>query len=108
MTETELIDGYIEICALSDIPQREPLTIEIDGNPIAIGRVGDSFHALEDRCPHQGSSYEGGDIEDDILTCPLHGWRTNLVTGQSLDVPSIQLKTYPVRVSGGKLYLKLQ
>jgi len=98
---------FVEICAVSDIPATEPLTLEVDGIPIAIGRVGDKFYAIEDRCPHQGSSFDGGEIEDDVLTCPLHGWRTNLVTGQSLDVPSLHVKTYPVEIRDGKVFLKL-
>ncbi len=108
MNDTNLKDGFVAICPVSEIPATEPLTVEVDGRPIAVGRVGDKFYAIEDRCPHQGSSFDGGDIEDDILTCPLHGWRTNLITGQSLDVPSIHLKTFPVLVEGGQLYLKLE
>lgn len=98
---------FLEICPVGDIPATEPLTLEVDGIPIAIGRVGDRFYAIEDRCPHQGSSFDGGEIEDDILTCPLHGWRTNLVTGQSLDVPSLHVKTYPVEIRDDKIFLKL-
>lgn len=97
---------FIRICSVDEIPPGEPLTVEIDGKPVAIGRVGDKYYAIEDICPHQGASFEGGEIEDDILTCPLHGWRTNLVTGQSLEAPSIKVQTYEVKVEDGTIFVK--
>ncbi len=101
------MEGYIEICAERDVPKTEPLIVEVDGTPIAICRVGDNFFALEDVCPHQGASFEGGEIEDGILTCPLHGWRMNIATGQSLEAATLRNKTYDVKVEGGKIFLKL-
>lgn len=98
---------FTEVCALKDIPANEPLIVEIDGNPIALCRIGEMVYALEDCCPHQGASFEGGEIDDDILACPLHGWRANICTGQSLEAPSIRIKMYETKVEGGQVYVKV-
>ncbi len=100
------MNDYVKICAVEDIPLNEPLIVEVDGEPIALCRLGDKVYALEDVCPHQGASFEGGEIDEDVLTCPLHGWRTNVCTGQSLEAPSLQLKMYDTKIEDGVVYLK--
>lgn len=98
---------FTRVCELNDIPLNEPLIVEIDGQPVALCRQGERVFAIEDVCPHQGASFEGGEIEDDILTCPLHGWRANFCTGQSLEAPSLKLQTYDTKVEGGIVFVRL-
>lgn len=100
------MDDFVKVCAVEDIPENEPLAVEIDGIPVAICKVNGEFYAIEDVCPHQGASYEGGEVEGEILTCPLHGWRANVVTGKSLEAPAIEIVTYEVRVKDGFVYVK--
>ena len=58
------MNDYVKICAVEDIPLNEPLIVEVDGEPIALCRLGDKVYALEDVCPHQGASFEGGEIDE--------------------------------------------
>lgn len=99
---------FIKICALSDILPNEPLIVEINGEPVALCRIGEQVYALEDVCPHQGASFEGGEIEDEVLTCPLHGWRANICTGQSLEAPSLKIKTYDTKIEDGIVYVRFE
>lgn len=101
------MNEFIEVCALNDIPANEPLIVEIDGNPLALCKVGDKVFALDDCCPHQGASFEGGEIDDGILICPLHGWRAEVCSGQSLEAPSLKIPMYETKVEDGKVYIKL-
>jgi 3-phenylpropionate/trans-cinnamate dioxygenase ferredoxin subunit len=102
------MDDFVKVCPIEDIPDDEPLAVEIDGVPVAICKVNGKFYVIEDVCPHQGSSYEGGEIDGEVLTCPLHGWRTNVVTGKSLESEAIEIETYEVRVEDGFLYVKVE
>ena len=45
---------------------------------------------------------------DCIIECPLHGGRFDIRTGEALSAPvSIDLKTYPVKVVGGRVLVDL-
>ncbi len=99
---------FIKVCPVEEIPENEPLVVEIDGFPVAICKVAGKFYAIEDICPHQGASYDGGEVEGEVLTCPLHGWRTNVVTGKSLESENIEIETYEVKVEEGHVYVKIE
>lgn len=101
------MDGFVEVCQFEDIRPSEPLIVEIEGVPIALCRIGNDVFALEDVCPHQAASFEGGEVEDGILVCPLHGWRADVRSGQSLEAPSIKIQQYQCRVEDGKVYVKV-
>lgn len=40
------------------------------------------------KCPHQGQSLAQGEIEEAIITCPAHGSRFDLLTGERVRGPS--------------------
>jgi len=43
--------------------------------------------------------------EGDIVTCPRHGWRYNLDTGECLTEPWARLRTFRVWTRDGDVYL---
>ena len=45
---------------------------------------------------------------DDIIECPKHNGRFNYRTGLAKGAPAcVNLKTYPVKVDGGQVYIQL-
>jgi nitrite reductase/ring-hydroxylating ferredoxin subunit len=48
----------------------------------AIFNVNGEFHAIENRCPHQGGPLADGWLEENIITCPWHGWCFDVRTGK--------------------------
>jgi nitrite reductase/ring-hydroxylating ferredoxin subunit len=56
--------------------------LSIDGTEVALFRVGDRYFAVDNHCPHQHfSKLHEGFLEGTILTCPMHGWSFDLLTG---------------------------
>ena len=81
---------------------------------IALFRSADgSFHALENRCAHRQLKLTLGKVQGCRLVCAYHGWQydengrcvetTHNRFGQSL--PNLALKTYPVQVRYGLVWL---
>jgi thiamine pyrophosphate-dependent acetolactate synthase large subunit-like protein/nitrite reductase/ring-hydroxylating ferredoxin subunit len=40
-----------------------------------------AYHALDNRCPHQGGPLGEGQIENDFVVCPWHGWEYSPIDG---------------------------
>lgn len=101
------MDDFIKVATVDQVPDNEGLILDVDGYPIAIFKVGDNFYAVEDVCPHQESSFEGGELDDNVVTCPLHGWKLDVTSGQSLEAKGAKVETYEVKVEGEDIYIRL-
>ena len=100
----------------------------VPGMPYEIGifRVGEDFHAYENRCVHQGGPVcegrffprmtaivnDGGQVlgeryssGEPHLVCPWHGWEYDLRTGEFCGDRSIRLRRYPVEIEGEDVYV---
>jgi 3-phenylpropionate/trans-cinnamate dioxygenase ferredoxin subunit len=65
--------------------------------------------ATDGLCTHAKVHLAGGFVMDDEIECPKHNGRFNFTTGQALGAPvCINLKTYPVKVEEGRIYLRVE
>lgn len=91
----------------SDVPDgQRGLVVEAAGRHIAIFKVGGQFHAVDNRCLHQGASLGDGFLEGACITCPWHGWRYDLISGTCLDNPQLKLRKFPLRVEGKEIWIE--
>ncbi len=69
-----------------------------DGTPIAVFKNGDNFFAIDNRCPHRGASLLNGDINNGVITCPWHGWKFLISSGQALENSNCSVKKFSIYV----------
>ena len=94
----------MDVAGVDEVPDREPLSVEAHGYPIALFRVGETFGALWARCPHAGGPLDDGYVKGDVVTCPWHGSRFRVTTGERLGGPSHSDATaFPVEVADGRI-----
>jgi len=67
---------------LDALPVGRPSLVVVAGRRLALIRVGDGVHALDDACPHAGGPLSEGTVATDAVTCPYHGWVWDLTTGR--------------------------
>lgn len=72
----------------------------------AVYHVGKDLLACADRCPHAGAVLSEGEVTDGIVTCPRHGSRFDVRTGERVRGPAdCDVGTIPVLVDGGQVYV---
>ncbi|WP_052404796.1 Rieske (2Fe-2S) protein [Bacillus rubiinfantis] len=96
--------------------------VEIDRVEIAIVNIAEKLYAFRNACPHQGVSMIYGSIggtmlpseptvyqygcENEIVSCPLHGWEFDLKTGNSIFAPDkVSLLTYDIHEEDGNIVM---
>lgn len=80
--------------------------VEVAGHPVVLAVVAGRVYAADGRCPHRGALLTGGRLEAGTVRCPLHGFRYDLRTGESVWPPGWEaLPTYPTRVADGVVYV---
>ncbi len=101
-------EAWKEIGRLDDIPRQGSRVVRTAAGDIAVFRTAcDEVFALQDRCPHKGGPLSQGLVHDRRVTCPLHNWVLELESGQAVAPDVGCVRTYPVRVEEGVVYLAL-
>src|SRR5712664_1081921 len=90
---------FIKVAELDDIGNGELYPLEVDGELICLARVEDAVYAFTDNCTHISGPLNEGELEGCVITCPWHGAKFDVTTGQALRGPARQaLMTYPVKI----------
>lgn len=94
-----------KIAEKGEIASGKGKSFKIDGKQIAIFNQ-DGYHALDDLCVHQDGSIAPGNLDGDIVECPLHFWHYNIKTGELTDyLKDVKLETYGVDVRDDGIYV---
>jgi nitrite reductase/ring-hydroxylating ferredoxin subunit len=90
----------IHAAKVSDVPNFGKKAVTVNGREILLINIKGQIFACENECPHQGSPLQAGIVKDGHLSCPRHGYRFDLKTGNCLDFPEYTLRIYPVELQG--------
>jgi 3-phenylpropionate/trans-cinnamate dioxygenase ferredoxin subunit len=91
------------LCARDDLTPGSARCFDVEGQRIALVRVGDDFYAIGDTCSHADFSLSEGDVWADELEieCPKHGSTFSLTTGEPQTLPATQpVPVYEVVLEG--------
>ena len=98
-----------DIGAFDDLVDGAAARFEVDGEPVAVVRVGDEVYAVHDICSHANVSLSEGDVWCDELEleCPKHASAFSLVTGEPSTLPATQpVDVYHASVVDGRVFLR--
>lgn len=72
---------------------------------ICVYNLDGTYYATADMCTHATASLAEGDIEDDLITCPVHWGQFDIRTGKAVTFPCERhLRTYRVIVTDKEVY----
>ncbi len=83
------------------------LRVSVRGRAICLVKLQDKLHAVEDKCPHQGKSFEGGTCEGGYLICPWHKMSFDPVTGRNRYGMTTDVQVFPVEEQEGEVRIGL-
>ena len=97
----------LALAPVSSIPVGSGLRVRAGGRDIALFRVGETVHAMDDSCPHHGASLCSGRLQGAIVACPAHGLTFDVRTGCGTTQPPLQNVSYRVQIVDGVVVLDL-
>jgi 3-phenylpropionate/trans-cinnamate dioxygenase ferredoxin subunit len=102
-------DTWIEVCGADEIDEEDVIRFDHAGRTFAVYRSPeDTFHATDGLCTHEKIHLADGLVMDHIIECPKHNGRFNYKTGQAKGAPvCVDLRTYPVKVENGIVFIAL-
>jgi 3-phenylpropionate/trans-cinnamate dioxygenase ferredoxin subunit len=99
--------NWVDACGADELTEGSRRLLRTSSCDIALFNVQDSVYALDDSCPHQGSSLVVGKVEGTTVTCRAHGLRFDLATGCMRSSLPLRVRTYPVRIEGGRVQVDI-
>jgi 3-phenylpropionate/trans-cinnamate dioxygenase ferredoxin subunit len=116
------MEEFSDVGAVGDLKPGSMKEVAVKEQAVLLARVGDKFYATEGRCPHMGGILANGKLEGNVVTCPRHGSQFDVTDGRNIRWTRYTgvaqallklaksprgLKTYAVKVEGGKIMVKV-
>lgn len=99
---------YVKAASANELAPGQARLVNIRGKEIALFNIEGTFFALENACTHEEGPLAEGDIEGHEVTCPWHGARFDVRTGQALCAPAFEdVARYNVRVVGSDIEVEV-
>jgi nitrite reductase/ring-hydroxylating ferredoxin subunit len=99
--------GLVRAASLADVRKRGYLTVQLQGNTIALFYHNDQVYAVDNRCPHMGFPLDRGAVHDGILTCYWHYARFDVCTGGTFDQFADDVRVFPVTLRDDDIYVDI-
>jgi len=110
-TETEVQKWFLA-CSVDDVPANGGACIRYNNEQIAVFYFTrrDEWYATDNLCPHRqqmalSRGMIGSHGDEPKVACPFHKKTFSLSTGQCLSGDECSIKTYPVKVEDGWVYI---
>ncbi len=98
---------FVKVATTDEVLPGTGKVAEVNGQAIALFNVDGTFYAIDNTCVHRGGPLGEGELEDDTVSCPWHGWQYNVKTGACLNNPSASVKTFEVAVEGSDVKVRV-
>jgi 3-phenylpropionate/trans-cinnamate dioxygenase ferredoxin subunit len=81
--------AYTKAAKASDIPAGSMKMIVVAGKEILVANVNGKHYAIPNRCTHNNGDLSKGTLEGNIVACPKHGQKFDIMTGKSIQGPKL-------------------
>jgi 3-phenylpropionate/trans-cinnamate dioxygenase ferredoxin subunit len=107
MSSDTASQGFIDVVAVAAIPPGRGLPVRVAGRSVALFKIGEAVHAIENTCPHQGSALAGGRLSGCIVRCPSHGLPFDVRDGCMPGNSALRVNVYAARVIDGRVGISI-
>ncbi len=98
--------AWQRVASTAEVKEDAPVPVTLGDKQLAVYRLGDSYYALDDVCPHAYALLSSGFIEGDRVECPLHQAAFHIPTGKCVAPPAEEdLKKYPLKIEGDDIFI---
>jgi len=101
---------HIFLCKTDDVPVGGALKVSVDGRPpFAVFNLSGKYYVIDDTCSHAQASLSEGDIEDDLVICPVHWAAFHIPTGENRAFPATcPVNAYKALIEGGNISIEIK
>jgi nitrite reductase/ring-hydroxylating ferredoxin subunit len=105
MVDTAPSSTLVDAAAEAEVQSAGCVVANLEGHTVALFWDGATVRAVDNRCPHMGFPLHRGSVRDGVLTCHWHHARFDLCGGGTFDQWADDLRSFPVEVRDGRVWV---
>jgi nitrite reductase/ring-hydroxylating ferredoxin subunit len=98
---------WFRVCRVEELKEGQARSITVLARPYAVFNVDGALYGLDAACAHMKANLAAGRLYGNIVECAVHGWEYDVRTGECLTVPHDPLRTHPVKIEDGYVWIGL-
>jgi 3-phenylpropionate/trans-cinnamate dioxygenase ferredoxin component len=108
--------GFSEVGKIDEVTEGTMKAYTVQDKNILVVNYNGNYYAIGGKCTHMGGDLSKGKLDGKIVTCPRHGSKFDITTGEALSGPKIgflKLKTanepsYEVKIEAGVININIR
>ncbi|MBS3134199.1 Rieske (2Fe-2S) protein [Candidatus Woesearchaeota archaeon] len=98
---------FVTAAMKNDFKEGQGKVVEIKGKKIALFLHEGKFYAIDNACKHMGGPLGEGELENENIVCPWHGWKFSIKTGVSPVNPTVKVEIYNVKIEDNEIKIEV-
>lgn len=99
-------EGFVDVLAERSLDDEELHAVQVGDAGVLVAKTAGGICAISATCSHLGGPLTEGEREGDIVTCPWHGSKFDLCTGEVVAAPAVFAQPrYEARIVAGRVQL---
>ena len=91
--------AFNKVAEVGELSPGDVKSVRVGNDQILLANVEGTIYACDDVCTHASASLSKGDLDGDLIKCPLHGLAFNVTTGEVIKAPAEEnLRVFQIRI----------
>jgi 3-phenylpropionate/trans-cinnamate dioxygenase ferredoxin subunit len=107
--------SFVKIATIDQVPSGTMEAYTVNGKEILATNYDGKYYAMNLKCTHMGGDLSRGKLEGRMVTCPRHGAKFDVTTGECISGPKMgfmkpKIKNgtiYTVKVEGNNILVDI-
>ena len=100
--------ALVRVASVAEIASGTGRMVQAGEVAVALFNVGGTFYAIDNRCTHVGGPLGEGRLAGSVVTCPWHGSRFDVTSGQVVGPPARRpVQTYQTRIQDEAVFVEI-
>jgi len=93
----------------SEVQEGKLMHITAGGKEIVVTKLDGNYYAMDNVCTHAGAGLHEGELNNNELTCPWHGAKWDIKSGNLISFPQKlrPLQNHKVLIENDTLYVEI-
>jgi len=93
----------------SEVQDGKLMHITAGGKEIVVAKFDGNYYAMDNVCTHAGADLHEGELSNNELTCPWHGAKWDIKTGNLISFPQKlkPLQSHKISIENETLYIEI-